>query len=93
MKEVQRDVTFSISLDPQHPISGVPFTHRPLTKYFESLRSAGFCVRRFRELFPNSDVMQLYGSPWKTPRYVLFEADLHRGTSDGHKQRLPGTQP
>jgi SAM-dependent methyltransferase len=65
-------VSFSVTLDQSHPISGVPYHHRPISTYVSSLSSAGLCVTSFDEIFPSASVQALYGKPWQSPRYLVL---------------------
>ncbi len=72
MEEMQKEVSFSISLDPENTIANVPYHHRPLSEYFHCLKRAGFTVDNFEEVFPPEEVQDMYGEVWDTPRYCGF---------------------
>jgi len=61
---------FMISID----VGGLPSLtthfHRPLQKYFRSLRDASFVVDKLIEPFPSPEVMKLYPKPWKVPHFL-----------------------
>jgi SAM-dependent methyltransferase len=44
--------------------------HRPLHKYFDELRVAGFVVERLLEPMPTPKVERLYPTPWAFPRFL-----------------------
>jgi SAM-dependent methyltransferase len=72
MEERHKTIDFSITLDSTRTIAGVPYFHRPLDQYMLSLSRAGLSLCYLNEIFPSVDVQALYGSPWKTPRYLIF---------------------
>ncbi|HTZ96303.1 MAG TPA: class I SAM-dependent methyltransferase [Terriglobales bacterium] len=73
--EISGEVNFSITLDPNQIIEGVPYYHRPISKYVEALASAGLCVTAFEEIFPSRAIQELYGAPWKHPRYLVIRGN------------------
>jgi len=72
IREKSAEVSFSVTLDPHNAISGVPYHHRPLSKYFSHIASAGLCVTHMDEIFPPPETQQLYGSAWRDPRYLVL---------------------
>lgn len=72
MVATSAEISFTITKDPSNPISGVPYHHRPLSTYINSLVTTGFAIDGFDEVFPDKDVQALYGSAWENPRYCLF---------------------
>ena len=72
MQPQSKDISFAITKDPKNMISGVPYHHRPLSKYINSLVSAGFAIDGFDEVFPEQEIQAMYGEPWDNPRYCLF---------------------
>lgn len=74
-------INFTISLDPLALIRKVPYFHRPLSKYFKAFSDAGLSVTYMKEIFPSNDVQALYGSPWQTPRYLLWGGSLREGAT------------
>ncbi|HUW61168.1 MAG TPA: class I SAM-dependent methyltransferase [Candidatus Bathyarchaeia archaeon] len=71
-REVGSLVSFSISKDPITVISGIPYTHRPLSRYFSAFKSSGLHTVDFHEILPADHIQKLYGKPWTDPRYCVF---------------------
>ena len=69
---MKKNITFTVTKDPDRPISGVPYNHRPLSCYFGCLRMHDMLVADFHEIFPEPAVQTLYGAGWDTPRYCVF---------------------
>lgn len=72
MEDISKIVSFTITKAPDSPISGVPYYHRPLSRYFSSLHINGFTVTDWNEVFPSTEVQQNYGQDWFVPRYCAF---------------------
>lgn len=72
MQAMMKTVSFYISLDKENEIYGVPYHHRPLSIYINSLNAAGFVLVKFEEIYPDEDIQAKYGSAWDTPRYCVF---------------------
>ncbi len=72
MESAQKEISFTITKDPNNVISGVPYHHRPLTSYISSLVSAGFAIDGFEETWPSYVVQKMYGEIWENPRYCVF---------------------
>lgn len=72
MAELNKMVTFTVTNDPDNPISGVPYHHRPLSIYINSIVEAGFALERFDEVLPPEDIQAKYGERWLVPRYCVF---------------------
>ena len=61
---------FLISLDKRGLKSTTTHFHRPLQKYFQSLRNASFIIDRLVEPFPQPDLERLYPEHWKVPHFL-----------------------
>lgn len=72
MIPMTKNVSFSITKDPQNTISGVPYHHRPLSEYINKLVESGFAIDGFDETYPEDDIQLQYGAKWETPRYCVF---------------------
>lgn len=72
MDDISKEVSFAITKAPEDMITGVPYYHRPLSRYFESLKRNGFCVTDWDEIFPPADIQRRYGQDWQVPRYCAF---------------------
>ncbi len=72
MKSLVKEVSFFITNDTKNPIERVPYHHRPLQDYINSLVFSGFSITRFEEVYPPKEIQNKYGHPWKTPRYCMF---------------------
>lgn len=72
MKSITRDISFTITKDPDNAISGVPYHHRPLSAYINDAIGAGFSLSRFDEIVPEAKIQAKYGESWTEPRYCLF---------------------
>jgi SAM-dependent methyltransferase len=72
MNEMATTVDFNVTLDPDRKIVGVPYHHRPISRYVEGLRRAGLAVTLLDEIYPTADIQRLYGSPWINPRYLAI---------------------
>ncbi len=85
MKEMERTISFTITKEPNAPISGVPYHHRPLHLYFSALAAHGLCVFRFQEIYPSPEVEQEYGAVWRVPRYCTFQCEKVSNVGNGVK--------
>jgi len=72
MEERAATVSFTVTLDPNTAIEGVPYHHRPISTYFAALSNAGLVVRSFDEIYPSAEIQKLYGAPWLNPRYLVI---------------------
>ncbi len=72
MKPMVKNVSFNITKDSSNTIAGVPYHHRPLSSYINTLIEAGFALDRFDETYPNEEIQKKYGSLWENPRYCIF---------------------
>lgn len=72
MKRLSREVSFSITKEPENLISGVPYHHRPLSEYINTLVATGFALDGFDETYPPEEVQKKYGQYWENPRYCVF---------------------
>lgn len=72
MVPMKKNVSFTITKDSKNIISGVPYHHRPLSEYFNSLVKLGFAIDGFDETYPDDDIQEKYSARWKTPRYCMF---------------------
>lgn len=63
-----------ITKDPNRPIEGVPFHHRPLGRYVSALHKAKMALSHLEEIVPSKTVQNLYGEEWRFPRYCVFHA-------------------
>jgi len=70
-------VNFSITLDPEEVIQGVPYHHRPVSEYISSFSSAGLCVSSLDEIYPSQEIQSLYGQNWENPRYMVIGGIRH----------------
>lgn len=78
MTDSHREVSFSITLDPDRPITDVPYFHRPLSKYVRAVVSCGFVIIGVEEVFPSRSIQELYGADWDTPRYLIVMSKRNR---------------
>lgn len=70
-REIAVECNFHISLS-NSQLSTIHF-HRPLQSYLDAFLSMNFRLIRFSEIMPSAEVRALYPTPWRGPRYVLFE--------------------
>ena len=73
---MSKDIALTITTQPNRPINGIPYHHRPLNEYIKGLKKAGMCLKDMDEIIPDKDVQSLYGSRWKEPRYIALHASL-----------------
>lgn len=73
-KEQFAHVELKITKDPNRPIRGVPFHHRPIGRYLKALNNAGMALTHFDEIIPSKAIQILYGQEWRFPRYCVFHA-------------------
>ena len=73
MQETRKTISFTITKDPNTNISGIPYNHRPLTKYFSCIRMHNLAVDDFEEVFPDNNIQREYGELWSYPRYCVFK--------------------
>lgn len=72
-KEHAQRGRFIISNDLHGLPSPTTHFHRPLKKYFQSLRNSLFIVEGIEEPFPSREDMKLYLTPWKFPRFLSMK--------------------
>lgn len=72
MIPMTKNVSFTITNDSTNLISGVPYHHRPLSEYINSLVKSGFAIDGFDETYPDDEIQKKYGAKWKNPRYCVF---------------------
>ncbi len=72
MTSISKNVSFTITNDSTNLISGVPYHHRPLSEYINSLVKSGFTIDGFDETYPDDEIQNKYGAKWDTPRYCVF---------------------
>jgi len=72
MRALTKTVSFTVTKDPNTQISGVPYCHRPLSRYFSVLKAYNLYVVDFDEIFPETEIQSLYGAEWNSPRYCVF---------------------
>jgi SAM-dependent methyltransferase len=77
-KDQFASITLTITRDVSHPISGIPFHHRPLGRYIASLNKCRMALTKLDEIFPSKSIQRLYGEPWLFPRYCVLHA-IHVG--------------
>ena len=75
-RAVSKDIALTITKQPNRPVRGIPYHHRPLNEYVKGLKMVGMCLEDMDEIFPDKDVQSLYGLPWKEPRYIVLHASL-----------------
>lgn len=66
------EVSFNITRDKKNKIENVPYYHRPLSMYINSIIKSGLNLLEFCEVFPEAEIQKLYGKMWETPRYCFF---------------------
>ena len=72
MHEEFKNISFSITKDKQNLITDVPYNHRPISTYINTIIKNNLIVRKMEETYPPKEIQMLYGSLWKEPRYCLF---------------------
>ena len=72
MHELRKAISFTITKDPSSIISGIPYNHRPISRYFSCLEKQDLLIANFEEIFPDPKLQELYGQPWEAPRYCIF---------------------
>jgi SAM-dependent methyltransferase len=88
MTEHSAFIDFSITLDPQRQIRGVPYSHRPLSFYFAEFMRANLTISMLKEVYPPKDVQLLYGAKWRTPRYLIFGGSKRESEMSEIEKRL-----
>ncbi len=78
MREHSGTVSFAPTLDPAGYVEGVPYHHRPISTYSRAIAGAGLCITDLHEVWPPTDIQDLYGVRWKAPRYLAIRGE-HRG--------------
>lgn len=74
MKPRAAHVNFSITLAPDQVIENVPYYHRPLSTYVNTLVDSGFLISRIDEIYPSTEIQELYVEEWQVPRYLVLRA-------------------
>ena len=72
MTPMSKEISFSITKDPNNKVAGVPYHHRPLSTYINAIVKVGFAIESFHETYPPSNVQLKYGKLWDNPRYCAF---------------------
>ncbi|AUQ75283.1 class I SAM-dependent methyltransferase [Phaeobacter piscinae] len=72
MTPMSKEVSFTITKEPQNVISGVPYHHRPISHYINSINSSGLLIEGLIEVYPDAKTQEKYGSLWSSPRYCIF---------------------
>lgn len=89
MQEIEKTICFTITKDPGTPLSGVPYHHRPLCRYFSVLAAHGLYVLQFHEMYPSAELEQEYGLAWQVPRYCVFHCQKVNKTLDEREHPVP----
>jgi SAM-dependent methyltransferase len=74
MEEQFASVTLRITKDPDRPITGIPYYHRPLGRYITALNKCGLALTDLDEIVPSKKIQNLYGEEWRFPRYCVLHA-------------------
>lgn len=74
MTPMTKEVSFAITKDPDHRISGVPYHHRPISSYINAIVDSGMALIRLDEVYPPARIQQRYGGLWETPRYCMLSS-------------------
>lgn len=91
MQEAKKAISFAITKDPGRLITGVPYNHRPLSRYFALLKDHSLHVVDFHEMFPGPHIQELYGRAWEYPWYCVFFARKTRNqVAEEGEQSAPG---
>ena len=69
LEEKNKSVDFIISSDLNNVLDQVPFYHRPLEYYINTLAKKGLSIVRIIEISPNSMGINMY---WEFPRYLII---------------------
>jgi len=80
MKIRSQDISFSITKDPENLIFDVPYHHRPLNVYIDSIVKSGFILEHLEEVYPDPEIQMEYGTLWETPRYCVFICKKYKET-------------
>ncbi|MDI9844510.1 class I SAM-dependent methyltransferase [Legionella pneumophila] len=72
MTEDFQNISFSITKDPENLITNVPYNHRPLSTYINTLIKNKLSLKEIKEIYPSKEIQMLYGGLWSEPRYCLF---------------------
>ena len=72
MELKMKNIFFNITKDKANTISDVPYHHRPLSNYINTLVRTGFAIDGFDEIYPSDEIQEMYGSRWESPRYCIF---------------------
>ena len=78
MRQNFKEIELTLSLDQSNAITGVPYHHRPLSKYINTLSSNSLVTQKLDEIYPPPEVQSLYGVQWETPRYCGIWSKLDR---------------
>lgn len=72
MRELEKQISFTITKDPGNKIESVPYHHRPISYYLNQIIECGFNILSLDEIIPSDEVQLMYGEKWKYPRYCSF---------------------
>lgn len=70
-KESFHKIDFNISLEPNPLPSKTPYFHRPTHRYEAILHEIGFWLMETKILYPDDEIMKLYGEAWDYPHILL----------------------
>ena len=77
INEIPAIISFNISLDDQNEINSVPYVHRPLSFYINSLIDGGYKLEKITEIFPDIEIQKKYPCLWENPRYCIIESSFY----------------
>ncbi len=69
---MSKSVDLTISNDVDNPIKDIPYFHRPISYYLNTIREAGFTLEKLIEVVPSDSLQHHYKGEWVDPRYCLF---------------------
>ncbi|MCW8408912.1 class I SAM-dependent methyltransferase [Legionella sp. PATHC035] len=72
MREEFKNISFTITKDEKNLITNVPYNHRPISTYINTLTKNNLNLKKMKEIYPSQEIQMLYGALWKEPRYCLF---------------------
>jgi hypothetical protein len=78
LKNHNKRVKFTISLDKKELPEKTTYFHRPLEYYSKLLAKNGFVIENLYEPFPKREIHNLYPQKWLFPHFIIFRCQIHK---------------
>lgn len=72
MSTIETAVELFISQDKNTKIPNIPYFHRPISEYINTLSRNNLLIEEFIEIIPDRTIREKYFPPWDRPRYCTI---------------------